>query len=71
MIVGGYLLHLYCDALPANDPIHGFDEFPHQFGHDRETGAQARKDARRKGWRLNLETGRAVCPKCAKLGHRP
>ena len=59
--VGGYGLHLYCKY---SNSAHGFDEFPHQIG-EYETGAQARADAKRKGWILHRD-GYGTCPKCAK-----
>ena len=61
MIVGCYVLDLYCDL---ENPDHKYDEFPHQY--TAETGGKCRKDARREGWKLNLWEGTAICPKCNK-----
>jgi hypothetical protein len=74
MIVGGYSLDLYCDIVePMNGEVtdalgHRFDEFPHAFF--AETGATARADARRKGWRLDRGQGLAMCPRCTKAGRK-
>ena len=67
MIIGGYTLDLYCDkAKIMHDPIHTFDEFPHQFtGH---THSQCVKQARDKGWLLGRKMD--LCPKCSGKGSR-
>jgi hypothetical protein len=66
MIVGCYSLHLYCDNVPDRPwqpgDLHDWSEFPHEYDGD-ETGAQARKRARKKGWALRRD-GTALCPKC-------
>lgn len=61
MIVGGYSLHLYCSRANAE---HGFNEFPHQF--TGETGPECRAEARKIGWKLDMKSHTAVCPKCAR-----
>ena len=61
-IVGCYDLHCYCKW---DNPAHYFNEFPHKFGTDCETGGQARNAARRAGWVLHHD-GTGTCPKCAK-----
>lgn len=62
MIVGGYSLELYCDNILSKVNKHEYGEFPHQFyGNDR---AEAFKEARRHGWRINAKKGTAYCPKC-------
>ena len=61
MIVGCYVLDLYCDE--KNDE-HKHQEFPHQY--TGETGGQCREAARQEGWKLDLHEGRATCPKCTK-----
>ena len=61
MIVGCYSLHLYCSR---DNPEHGFGEFPHQF--TGETGKECRAKARICGWRLDMKSNTAVCPKCAR-----
>ena len=60
--IGCYGLDLYCKY---DNPAHGFREFPHCFGSFRETGAQARRDARAAGWLIHKDHT-ATCPKCAK-----
>lgn len=70
MIVGCYSLDLYCDnpletyfgqgATPIG--FHGFDEFPHQF--IAETGENCRQQARKRGWKLDLQNHKAYCPRC-------
>lgn len=57
---GGYDLHLYCDH--ASDE-HDLLEFPHEFY--AETGAECRREAREKGWKINQD-GTATCPKCVQ-----
>ncbi len=63
MIIGCYVLDLYCadpEHQPWEDGRHG------EFGKDCEHGSQARAQARRAGWKLDLENGTALCPKHAK-----
>lgn len=63
MIVGCYVLDLYCDNQgDYPDGIHEYNEFPRSY-HD-EFGSKCRKAARRDGWKLNLKEGTAICPKC-------
>jgi hypothetical protein len=62
VIVGCYVLDLYCDD--PNCPDQRFHTTPSQFTD--ETGSGARAEARRAGWRLNLDDGTALCPKCVK-----
>lgn len=68
MIVGCYVLDLYCDG--GEQPHHGYREFPHEFGRDCDTGAEARNLARGMGWLLDLKSipQRALCPSCVKAG---
>lgn len=66
MIVGCYLLSLYCDATAVPAGRHVFAEFPHDF--TSEFGSTCRRKARRAGWKLDLKTGMALCPKCAAAG---
>lgn len=61
MIVGGYSLHLYCDAAEWGDPPHTYSEFPHEF--TGETYGECAKKARKRGWVLRRDRT-AVCPKC-------
>jgi hypothetical protein len=61
MIIGKYTLHLYCDQ---DNPQHALDEFPHEIVGN--TASQTRKYARKRGWKLDLENGHAICPKCRK-----
>ncbi len=66
MIVGSYVLHLYCDfcELPQ-----GRDEMGHQVRHVEFTG-DSRQDsyrsARKYGWRINEAKATAMCPTCAE-----
>ncbi len=69
VIVGGYILHLYCDNVgtlqegKAIDSLgHVFGEFPHEFSD--EFGSVCRTQARQAGWRLGRD-GKALCPKCS------
>ena len=81
MWIGSYDLHLYCDdfdldpvvcPMRAEHPRHfeitgRYDvSSPHAaFGHDCETGAQARRKARQAGWFVKTGDSRAYCPTCA------
>ena len=66
MIVGGYELHLYCDGdgCTAGE----FGRYPKQTEFTAEEGSKARSAARRKGWRLDLKNGTALCPSCVARG---
>ena len=67
MIVGGYVLHVYCDHC---------DKWQGRLDHnnDRVTGADFSGDskqhslrlARKRGWRINESKGTAMCPGCTK-----
>lgn len=70
MIVGGFVLHLYCDtpgcpqgsARPTSD---GGSQAPGEFTHPKnEAGAFAA--ARRAGWVLVVTSGQCYCRDCAK-----
>lgn len=70
MIVGGYVLHLYCDS--GRREFDQKDKPGHQHGmssnaaeFSAETGPQARARARRSGWRLDVKRDRALCPICS------
>lgn len=60
MIVGCYCLDLYCDNKLCKDPRWdgGHAEFT------AEQGGDCRKQARSKGWSLNLTTNESFCPYC-------
>lgn len=67
MIVGGYVLHLYCRYLAEE----GYDRHSTgQPGQMREIGAKNRaaalREARRLGWRFNRDD--VTCPVCVKHG---
>ena len=68
-IVGGYTLDLYCDY--PDDNMSSTQRYYHRqewtFTHD-ESGAKARAAARRAGWKLYIDEGRALCPMCVKAG---
>lgn len=68
MIVGGYTLDLYCDAQKCIwVDLNGCPRIgPAQF--IGETGGYARRVARHRGWKLDLENDRAFCPTCVKAG---
>lgn len=64
MIIGGYTLHLYCDAFiagPPRDPIHGWGDFPHEYCG--ETRSECIANARCDGWLISKK--RQLCPKCS------
>lgn len=56
---GCYTLDCYCDRKSG---AHCYGEFPHQF--TAETGTSCRKQARKKGWRLDYRNDVFLCPKC-------
>lgn len=64
MIVGCYSLALYCDGPGCLVRREGDGVFT------AETGAECRREARKRGWRLNLRAGTALCPQCVKNGKR-
>ena len=55
MIVGSYILDLYCDSENCNNI-----KFQHQYVE--ETGGRCRKKAREDGW--SIYKGKAICPLC-------
>lgn len=66
MIVGGYVLHLYCDGercarvrVTQGEPI-AQGEFTGN------TGGEARRAARGAGWKLDELNDKAWCRKCRK-----
>jgi hypothetical protein len=77
MINGCYVLHLYCRFAPESDqslvpPTKDNDGFDaRHYGGPREfigeTGPQARRAARRAGWKFGRD-GDVTCPKCLKNG---
>lgn len=72
MIVGCYSIHLYCDNAEnlhgTGDDEHDFHEFPHEF--TGETRGECMKEARRRGWLINLSADKALCPKCSGKNRR-
>jgi hypothetical protein len=74
MMAGCYLLDLYCDtpgcenASCSGTEATGGRCSPGEFY--AETGAQARSQARKAGWKLNLQTGHVLCPTCAAMHNR-
>lgn len=73
MIVGGYTLELYCDGegCPRQRPAVCGGNYSPLGEFSAETGEACRRAARRRGWRLDLRAGVAVCPECVKAGRRP
>lgn len=78
MIVGGYVLTLYCDNKIDEGSMQQRGEHmgsrkspcPSQatFTHG-ESGAKARSEARSAGWMVSLLYRRALCPSCVKAGY--
>ena len=69
MIVGAYVLNLYCDNYQPRligCGGHEFGEFPHQYV--AQHGSTCRRRARAAGWKLNLRTDKATCPRCNGIG---
>ena len=74
MIVGCYSLDLYCDNFDLmKDQVedsygHRYDEFPHQFtGYSRP---ECVRNARHRGWIVNIPANKAYCPGCVKKHRR-
>lgn len=62
MIVGGYVLHLYCEyGCQRGAPVEIAGSF---YGNLRETVATAKK----MGWRIDDTHDRALCPDCKRKG---
>lgn len=66
-IVGCYTLDLYCDR--EGDCVEEYPRSP-QDQYNAESGGEARQQARRNGWRLNLKAGTAICPHCRAEGYK-
>lgn len=66
-MIGCYTLDLYCQHREAKGHarLYGPDQFT------AETGAECRRDARRRGWKLNMQTHEATCPKCMNHVRKP
>lgn len=64
MITGGYVLDVQCDGDHACFEPHYAAQFV------AETAGAARKLARQAGWRLDLTTDTALCPKHSARGER-
>lgn len=74
-VVGGYLLHLYCDgtskvagagaddSCKANDGVTRFEGARAEL--TGETRAETMRKARRRGWKFKRD-GRVLCPLCAR-----
>ena len=71
MIVGGYVLHLYCDY-PDNSYQHIGGESSSGFGFGEFAGdnkREAYRDARKYGWKFTQD-GRCLCGWCADQGRK-
>lgn len=74
MIAGAYSMHLYCRFAQSGDQAIAK---PHEYDarhadepfepNNVQTAAQARRVARRKGWRFDKD-GDVTCPACVKHG---
>jgi hypothetical protein len=64
VIVGGYTLHLYCDAKGCKE-AHGRASFGEFAGGDAK---EAWKEARAYGWKSYPAQGLVVCGSCHKAG---
>lgn len=62
MIVGCYSLDLYCDNEAGP---HKYDEFPAVY--TAQTGSKCRRLARKDGWKLDINGGKAACPRCVSF----
>jgi hypothetical protein len=79
MIAACYTLDLYCSRVGVAEELspnaikrklgeHKYNEFPHQYTD--EFGATCRADARKHGWKFDMDTGTALCPSCTKAGFK-
>ena len=62
MIVGCYVLHLYCDTC---ERVHYTPEgasSKHEFTGDSKQ--EAYRSARKRGWRISEQVQKAMCPEC-------
>lgn len=69
VIVGSYTLHLYCDTPGCvNAECRHYSDRSYAPGefYDDESGATARRRARKQGWSINLRTGTCFCPLCSR-----
>lgn len=66
MIVGCYSLHLYCDTPQCPHRPHRGPDFD-AIG---ETGGEARDEARKAGWKIDMRQNKAYCPKCASADRK-
>ncbi len=72
MIIGCYSLDLYCDNHSRdkeifNDAVGNKSVYHWKvWEYIAETGGRARQIARADGWKLNLQKGTAICPRCTK-----
>lgn len=57
MIVGGYSLHLYCDAKKCSS----------KASYDEPKEAQCFRMARGDGWKISRSDSKAYCPNCRKI----
>lgn len=60
MIVGAYVLNVYCRNYWSHPIERPKAEYVSEFG------SNARAQARHDGWVLLMDKGEAICPKCAK-----
>lgn len=59
MIACCYNLRLTCDNRSAH-------VLPFSREYNDEYGSRCRQEARRDGWKFDIKTGAALCPKCTK-----
>jgi hypothetical protein len=72
-IVSGYTLALYCDNSQYSEYTSYEDIGDHEYGsfpqeYVGEFGSKCREKARKEGWKLDLKSGKAYCPKCVENG---
>jgi hypothetical protein len=68
VIVGGYVLHVYCDYPKCKSGEFGMRSAMDEFGGP--TAIAARKEARHKGWSFTKD-GRCYCRAHSLLKDRP
>lgn len=69
MILGSYVLHLYCDYCERRQwTVHenGSTFLSNCFEQSGDSKQQAFRLARKRGWRISESADKATCPLCVK-----
>jgi hypothetical protein len=70
MIASGYSVDLYCDVRSCGKhPSRSWTKTT-EASYVGETWSECARQAKRDGWKLRRAPGYAICPGCAKAGHK-